>query len=472
MIEELKPYPAYKDSGVPWLGKVPEHWEVRRLKTAVDHVNQQTTTKTDEDLYIALEHVESWTGRLLPPSGEAHFDGQVKRFQAGDVLFGKLRPYLAKVVRPKQSGVCVGEFLVLRARPVVATHYLEVALRSAPAIDFVNSSTYGAKMPRAEWTFVGAMLFPLPPLPEQTAIVRFLDYMDRRIRRFIRAKQKLIKLLEEYRQALIHHAVTGKIDVRTGKPYPAYKDSGVPWLGEVPEHWEVRRIKTLFRETDERNGDGSGPLLSLTRARGIVPQAEASNRIASVEDLSNYKVCKSGDLIMNRMQAWSGMFAVSGIDGVISPDYSVFKPKAPIDVHYFEALFKTPLLVEEFAKRSKGIGSGFNRLYTPDFGAVPIASPPLSEQTAIVEHLDAQTSKLDTAIAAARREIELLREYRERLIADMVTGKVDVREVAAQLPEELPEEEAELMDMDEIAEGDATDDDAAAEALPEEGVEA
>jgi len=115
-----KPYPAYKDSGVPWLGKVPEHWEVRRLKTAVDHVNQQTTTKTDEDLYIALEHVESWTGRFLPPSGEAHFDGQVKRFQAGDVLFGKLRPYLAKVVRPKQSGVCVGEFLVLRARPVVA----------------------------------------------------------------------------------------------------------------------------------------------------------------------------------------------------------------------------------------------------------------------------------------------------------------------------------------------------------------
>ena len=224
------------------------------------------------------------------------------------------------------------------------------------------------------------------------------------------------------------------------KPYAAYKDSGVPWLGEVPAHWEVRRIKTLFRETDERSGDGGGPLLSLRRARGIVPQAEASNRIASVEDLSKYKVCKSGDLIMNRMQAWSGMFAVSGIDGVISPDYGVFEPKAPIDVHCFDALFKTPLLVEEFAKRSKGIGSGFNRLYTLDFGAVLIASPPLPEQTAIVEYLDAQTAKLDAAMAAARREIELLREYRERLIADVVTGKVDVREVAAQLPEETEEE--------------------------------
>jgi type I restriction enzyme S subunit len=98
-----KPYPAYKDSGVPWLGQVPEHWEVRRLKTAVDHINEQTSTKTDEDLYIALEHVESWTGRLLLPTGEAQFDSQVKRFRAGDVLFGKLRPYLAKVVRPKKK---------------------------------------------------------------------------------------------------------------------------------------------------------------------------------------------------------------------------------------------------------------------------------------------------------------------------------------------------------------------------------
>ncbi len=144
-----RPYPAYKDSGIEWLGKVPAHWDMRRLKTAVYHINEQTSTKNDEDLCIALEHVESWTGRLLVASGEAQFDSQVKRFQAGDVLFGKLRPYLAKVVRPKQSGVCVGEFFVLRARPVVAPHYLEVVLRSAPAIDFVNSST--ARRMCARW---------------------------------------------------------------------------------------------------------------------------------------------------------------------------------------------------------------------------------------------------------------------------------------------------------------------------------
>jgi len=209
-----QPYPAYKPSGVEWLGQVPAHWEVRRLRTVVDHVNQQTTTKADGDLYIALEHVESWTGRLLPVPGEVHFESQVKRFQAGDVLFGKLRPYLAKVVRPKQCGVCVGEFLVLRARSAVAPVYLELALRSAPAIDFVNSSTYGAKMPRADWAFVGTMLFPIPPLPEQTAIAEHLDTQTAKIDGAISAARREIELLGEYRERLIADVVTGKVDVR------------------------------------------------------------------------------------------------------------------------------------------------------------------------------------------------------------------------------------------------------------------
>ena len=152
------------------------------------------------------------------------------------------------------------------------------------------------------------------------------------------------------------------------KPYPAYKDSGVPWLGEVPEHWRARRIKTLFHEKDERSGDGRGLLLSLTRARGIVSQAEASNRIASAEDLSKYKVCRPGDLIMNRMQAWSGMFAVSAREGLVSPDYSVFGSVGASNVKYFEHLFRDAGSRDQFAQRSKGIGSGFKGLYTPDFG--------------------------------------------------------------------------------------------------------
>ena len=235
MSADLKPYPAMKDSGVEWLGDVPKHWTTERFKSSMHNIVEQTTERRGAGLYVALEHVESWTGRLRHAGLDVSFDSQVKCFRSGDVLFGKLRPYLAKVTRPTSDGICVGEFLVLRPRHSNATApYMEQQLRSKPIIDAVNSSTFGAKMPRADWQFMGGMAIALPPLPEQAAIVRFLDHADRRIRRYIRAKQQLIALLEEQKQAIIHQAVTGQIDVRTGRPYGVYKPAGVE-RGEVPE---------------------------------------------------------------------------------------------------------------------------------------------------------------------------------------------------------------------------------------------
>lgn len=473
MITYLQPYPAYKDPGVPWLGEVPAHWEVRRLKTAVDHINGQTSTRNGEDLYIALEHVESWTGRLLVPSGEAQFDSQVKRFRAGDVLFGRLRPYLAKVVRPKQSGVCVGEFFVLRARPVVEAYYLEVVLRSAAAIDFVNSSTYGAKMPRADWAFVGAMLFPLPPLPEQSAIVRFLNYMDLRIRRYIRAKQKLVKLLEEYRQALIHRAVTGQIDVRTGRPYPAYKDSGSEWLGQVPEHWEVRKLRALFAKA----GSGTTPsgeefygghipwVVTGDLNDSVLFNTTRAVNARALENFSALRLYPKDSLIIAMYGATIGKTAILGFKACTNQACCVLaEPRKGVLVRFIQSA----VLSAKGYLVWQGYGGGQPNINSEIVHSLRMPVPPFEEQSAIVEYLDAQTAKIDAAIASARREIELLREYRERLIGDVVTGKVDVREVAARLPEEQPEEEADLMDTDEIAEGEATDEESGAEVLSEE----
>ena len=209
------------------------------------------------------------------------------------------------------------------------------------------------------------------------------------------------------------------------KPYPDYKPSGVEWLGDVPAHWGVRRIKILFREKDERSSDGHGVLLSLTRSYGLIPQTEASNRIASIEDLSNYKVCRPGSLVMNRMQAWSGMFAVPSQKGLISPDYSVFELVSESEVKYFERLFKTSLLVGQFAQRSRGIGSGFNRLYTADFGSIPTIVPPLSEQTAIVRYLNQANERIRRYVSSRERLIELLEEYRQAVIHHAVTRGLD-----------------------------------------------
>ena len=253
MIHTPYPYPAYKPSGVEWLGDVPRDWEMARLRGHVANVVDLTNESDRDAIYLALEHVASWTGKYVRADDDVEFDSQVKRFRSGDVLFGKLRPYLAKVACPDRSGVCVGEFLVLRPRVSnLLPRYLELLLRSKPVIDSIDASTFGAKMPRADWRFIGDLLISLPCLAEQAAIVRYLDYVDQRIRRYVTAKRKLIALLEEEKQAIINQAVTRGLD-----PNVRLKPSGVEWLGDVPEHWEVRRCED---DIQVKSAPSAGPI--------------------------------------------------------------------------------------------------------------------------------------------------------------------------------------------------------------------
>lgn len=208
-----------KSSGIEWLGEVPEHWELRRLKFLASNITNQTTTKSHDEIYLALEHVESWTGRARPLAGEVEFASTVKRFVIDDVLFGKLRPYLAKVTRAAHIGVCVSEFLVLRSRKtLVLPAYLEQLLRCKRVIDLVNSSTAGAKMPRADWTFIGDIRLPIPPVGEQHQILSFITRETKDVDETIQRANDEIKLIREYRDRLIADAVTGRVDVRGWKP--------------------------------------------------------------------------------------------------------------------------------------------------------------------------------------------------------------------------------------------------------------
>ena len=206
------------------------------------------------------------------------------------------------------------------------------------------------------------------------------------------------------------------------KRYDSYKPSNIAWLGEIPSHWKTIRIKYLFSEIEDRNENLNFPLLSFSRKRGIVPFSEINEKQPSAADLSKYKIVRSGQLLENRMQAWSGMFAKSEIEGCVSPDYSVFSANnADICVDYYAHLFRTNNYIAHWSNLSRGIGDGFNRLYTNQFHSVVAIFPPLYEQKKIVEYLSEKIALIDEQQADIAKEIVLLQELKQAEIANAVT---------------------------------------------------
>ena len=239
-----KRYERYKDSGVDWIGEVPEGWEIRKFKYMVQQIVEKSKDVDNEKLYIGLEDIEQETGKIKQAitKKEQITESQSLLFEKNDVLFGKLRPYLAKCVIAKFPGKCTSELLVLRANNNISSKYLYYFILSNLFIDKVNSSTYGAKMPRANWSFIGNLPIILPKLLEQNTIIDFLDQKIAEIDSLIADKEKMVQLLQEMRQAIISEAVTKGLDKNV-----KMKDSGVEWIGEIPEHWEVKKLRFLVK---------------------------------------------------------------------------------------------------------------------------------------------------------------------------------------------------------------------------------
>ena len=248
-------YAQYKEldnSGVTWLQKKPSHWRIKRLKFSTDLINNKVSVEDSPLPYLGLEHIESWTGRKI--DGEiSNSEGLASSFITGDVLFGKLRPYLAKVHLAQQDGLISSEALVVRSKDKLHAEFLKYYMLSRDFINIVDSSTYGSKMPRASWDFIGNLPVLLPEVEEQKAIARFLDFKTTQIDALIAKKKSLLNKLAEKRTALISNAVTKGLD-----PTVAMKDSGVAWLGNVPTHWKVIPIKFSL-DTPITDGPHSTP---------------------------------------------------------------------------------------------------------------------------------------------------------------------------------------------------------------------
>ncbi len=247
MIADLKPYPGMKESSVPWLGAVPEHWTMKRGKALFHCVDVRSSAGEEELLTVSSERGVVPRSSATVTMFKAESYAGYKLCWPGDLVINSLWAWGRGLGVSRHHGIISSAYGVYRLRPIFTEYsdYVHELVRSTPFNWELQVRSKGIWISRLQLTdeaFLGAP-FPLPPPQEQAAIVRFLDHADRRIRRYIHAKQKLIALLEEQKQAIIYQAVTGKINVRTSQPYPAYKDSGVEWLGEVPKHWEVAQLR-------------------------------------------------------------------------------------------------------------------------------------------------------------------------------------------------------------------------------------
>jgi len=254
-------YNRYKESGVEWLGEVPEHWNIDRLK----HNLRLLTEKTDRrENPVALENIQSWTGCFVPT--ETEFEGEGVAFECGDILFGKLRPYLAKAYLAESLGEAVGDFHVMRPSNILLGQYSIYQILNREFIAIVDSSTFGAKMPRVSWEFMANIAMLIPPLPEQQSIATFLDRETAKIDELITEQQRLIDLLKEKRQAVISHAVTEGLN-----PDAPMKETAIEWLGEVPEHWDRIQLGKVCQKVAD------GPHFSPNYVDNGIPFLSARN---------------------------------------------------------------------------------------------------------------------------------------------------------------------------------------------------
>lgn len=441
----VKPYPAMKDSVVPWVGEVPGHWKASKLR----HILSPSVSRNRADLpllsvvrekgVIVRDLKDQEMNRNFIPDDLSNY----KEVRSGQFAMNKMKAWQGSYGVSRYDGIVSPAYFVFELSGVEGD-FFHAAIRSRAYVPFFTQASDGVRI--GQWDLSQPRMreipFYIPPPSEQAAIVRFLDHADRRIRRYIRAKQKLIKLLEEQKQAIIDRAVTHGLD-----PDVRLKPSGVAWLGDVPQHWERYRLKTLLRPVDIRSTSGNETLLSLRRDHGIVAYAEHFARPFQAESLIGFKTVEVDQLVVNRLQANNGLIFRSGLKGLVSPDYSVFEARGDLDMRYLESLLRTRPYRTHFRRESTGLGTGtagFLRLYDDQFLKTPVWLPPGQEQVSVVASIAESTSEGNRLLDRERRTLTVMNEYRARLIADVVTGKLDVREAAARLPREA--EEHDLLD--------------------------
>ena len=481
-MNHLKPYPVYKELNLPWLESMPEHWKIQRGKILFDCVDIRSSTGNEELLTVSSDRgvIPRKSATVTMFKAES-YEGY-KLCWPNDLVINSLWAWAKGLGISKFHGIISSAYGVYRLKPNIQGNigYIHELVRSSPfqwELQVRSKGIWTSRLQLTDDSFLNAP-FPIPPSSEQTAIVRYLDYMNRRIRQYINAKKKLITLLNEQKKSIIHQAITRGLD-----PDVRLKPSGVEWLGDIPEHWEVRRLRNIARmlvsNVDKHTKEDEVRIrlcnyVDVYKNERITENISFMPATASTEEIAHFFL-ESGDIIITKdSEDWNdigvpSLVEYSAPDLVCGYHLAILRPREGILGEYLLRALQSPSIASQFYVAANGV-TRYGLSHVAIKG-VSVPVPPRHEQTAIVQFLNDAIANFDTATNRAQYEIELLREYRTRLIADVVTGRLDVREAAAILPEESEEpleeiEEAELsndsgtaVEDDEEALMGATDDD-------------
>lgn len=443
MIKQMPKYECYKDSGEDWIGDVPSHWEVVPIRSIFKFRNEKNDPIiTDNILSLSIAHgVTEYSEEGRGGNKRKDDLSAYKITRPGDIVMNSMNVIVGAVGLSKYFGAISPVYYALYTEHDEADiNYYEKVFQNESfqrgllkfgkgiLIKLSGTGKLNTIRMKVSTDDLKTLNFPKPPHNEQIAISNYLDGKTAQIDEAIAIKQKQIELLKERKQIIIQQAVTQGLN-----PDAPMKDSGLDWIGTIPEHWEAIKLKRLFKETTSRTKTGEETLLSLRMEHGLVPHDEVSDKPIPAENLIDYKLVEPGQMVMNRMRAAIGIFGIPYQSGLVSPDYAVFNVSQEIVAEFYLLLFKTQIMGTQFRLASKGMGtgsSGFMRLYTENFGNIKVPLGPLVEQKEILEKIEKESSKLNRAIDNLNLSIDKLKEYKTTLINSAVTGKIKVTELA------------------------------------------
>ena len=444
----MKKYERYQPMGLPWLSQVPQHWSISRNKNVFEESKETVGENFSRYTLLSLtlrgiipRDVSSGKGKF-PQSFDTY-----KKVDVGDMAFClfDIDETPRTVGLSEHQGMLTGAYNIFHVKNINPKfiNYYYLSLDMAKAMKPLYT---GLRKTIGIDTFMGTKI-PVPPCEEQNQIVRYLEWQTSKINRLINAKKRIIFLLEEQKQATITHVVTRGL-VRNAE----LLDSGIDYIGQVPAHWKVLLNHRIYKEKS-RKFAGEETVLSLSQKDGLLPYENMKERSLHTASYENWKLVFPNDLVLNRFKAHLGVFFSSNYRGIVTFHYGVYEPVMKIASKYYEALYHTPEFRRVFASKSNGMTVGLQNLSNTNFYSVYTVYPPYEEQCQIVCKIKEIEEKYRDLIAKINQEIDCLHEYRTRLISDVVTGQLDVRNIEVpdfELVEEVADEAEEPEDEMEV----------------------